>query len=116
MTPRTPDVAAPRAAAPWMNVAVLALLAVGAAPAHAQEIVSHPDQLQYPSFTYVAPQASKYRVKLSNGMVAYLVPDRGTPLVTVNVLMRLGPQLDPAGKEGLAAMTANLLTRSGDAP
>ena len=115
MTPRTPDVAAPRAAAPWMNVAVLALLAVGAAPAHAQEIVSHPDQLQYPSFTYVAPQASKYRVKLSNGMVAYLVPDRGTPLVTVNVLMRLGPQLDPAGKEGLAAMTANLLTRSGDA-
>jgi hypothetical protein len=29
--------------------------------------------------------------------------------------MRCGPQLDPPGKEGLAAMCANLLTRSGTA-
>ena len=29
--------------------------------------------------------------------------------------MRMGPQLDPPGKEGLAAMCANLLTRSGTA-
>jgi zinc protease len=94
---------------------VLAILAACAPAARAQEIVSHPDQLQFPSYTYVAPQASKYRVKLANGMIAYLVPDRTTPLVTVHVLMRLGPQLDPAGKEGLAAMTANLLTRSGTA-
>jgi zinc protease len=91
----------------------LALLGACALAASAQEIVSHPDQLQFPSYTYMAPQASKYRVKLSNGMIAYLVPDRGTPLVTVNVLMRLGPQLDPPGKEGTAAMCANLLTRSG---
>ena len=48
-------------------------------------------------------------------MIAYLVPDRTTPLVTVNVLMRCGPQLDPQGKEGLAAMCANLVTRGGTA-
>src|SRR5262249_15648510 len=84
-----------------------------APPASAQEIVSHPDQLRFPSFTYMPPKASQYRVKLSNGMIAYLVPDRTTPLVSVHVLMRLGPQLDPAGKEGLAALCGNLLTRSG---
>lgn len=93
---------------------VLCLALVFAVPA-AAEPVSHPDQLKYPAFTYVPPKAADYRVKLSNGMVAYLVPDRTTPLVTVHVLMRCGPQLDPAGKEGLAAMCANLLTRSGTA-
>jgi zinc protease len=84
-----------------------------AAPAAAQISAAHPDQLQYPAFTYVPPKAAQYRVKLANGMVAYLVPDRTTQLVTVHVLMRCGPQLDPAGKEGLAAMCANLITRSG---
>ena len=59
------------------------------------------------------PKAATYRTKLANGSVAYLVPDRTTPLVTIHVLMRMGPQLDPAGKEGLAAMCGNLLTRSG---
>jgi zinc protease len=94
---------------------VLMSLASATQPADAQEIVSHPDRLNYPSFTYVPPKAAQYRVKLSNGMIAYLVPDRTTPLVTVNVLMRIGPQLDPPGKEGLAGMCANLLTRSGTA-
>lgn len=92
----------------------LAALVTVAAPARAQG-PAHPSQLQYPAFRYVPPKAAPYRVKLSNGMIAYLVPDRGTPLVNVAVLMRLGPQLDPAGKEGLAAMCANLLTRSGTA-
>ena len=31
-------------------------------------------------------------------MVAYLVPDRDSPLVTVTVIMRIGPDLDPAGQ------------------
>jgi len=115
MTPTTFETAPPRAAAPMAACAAVVLLAALATPAPAQEIVSHPDQLQFPSYTYAPPQASKYRVKLANGMIAYLVPDRTTPLVTVHVLMRLGPQLDPSGKEGLAAMCANLLTRSGTA-
>jgi len=97
-------------------VTAAVLLALAApAPARAQEIVSHPDKLSFPAFTYTPPMASQYRVKLSNGMIAYLVPDRTTPLVTVAVILRLGPQLDPPGREGLAAMTANLLTRSGTA-
>lgn len=94
---------------------VLALLLTVAVPVAAQSLAAHPDQLKYPSFTYVPPQAAQYRVKLANGMVAYLVPDRTTQLVSVHVLMRCGPQLDPPGKEGLAAMCTNLLTRSGTA-
>ncbi len=93
--------------------ALFAALAL-AAPVAAQP-AAHPDKLQYPAFTYVPPRAADYRVKLSNGMIAYLVPDRSTPLITVHALMRCGPQLDPAGKEGLASMCANLLTRSGTA-
>ena len=121
MTPIVLDAATPPAVAPRAAAALLWLAACGpvlgalAPPATAQEIVSHPDQLQFPSYTYVPPQAAKYRVKLGNGMIAYLVPDRTTPLVTVHVLMRMGPQLDPPGKEGLSAMCANLLTRSGTA-
>lgn len=85
-----------------------------AAPALAQA-PAHPDQLKFPPFTYVPPKAATYRTKLANGTVAYLVPDRTTPLITIHVLMRMGPQLDPPGKEGLAAMCGNLLTRSGTA-
>ena len=48
-------------------------------------------------------------------MPAYVVPDRTIPMTTVSVIMRVGPDLDPPGKEGLAATTAYLLTRSGTA-
>lgn len=78
-------------------------------------IVLHPDQLTYRPLTYQPPRAAEYRVKLKNGVVAYLVPDRTLPLVTVNVLMRIGPDLDPPGKEGLAGTAMHLLTRSGTA-
>jgi len=106
-----------RIRAPWgvLVGGVAVVLALVTAPAAAESLVPHPDQLKFPSFTYVPPKAAQYRVKLSNGMVAYLVPDRTNPLVTVHVLMRCGPQLDPPGKEGLAAMCANLVTRSGTA-
>ncbi|HEV2106067.1 MAG TPA: pitrilysin family protein [Candidatus Eisenbacteria bacterium] len=97
--------------------AALALLALAApAPrARAADIVAHPDQLRFPPADYVPPRAADHRVRLANGLVAYLVPDPTTPLVTVSVLMRVGPQLDPPGREGLAAMTLHLLTRSGTA-
>ena len=78
-------------------------------------IAAHPDQLQYRPLSYQPPRAAEYRVKLKNGVIAYLVPDRSLKLVTVNVLMRIAPDLDPAGKEGLAGTAMHLLTRSGTA-
>jgi zinc protease len=81
--------------------------------ARAADLPARPDQLKYPPLNYTAPKAADYRVTLPGGMVAYLVPDRDLALVTVHVLMRIGPDLDPPGKEGLAALMVNQLTRGG---
>jgi zinc protease len=89
-----------------------ALMAPGALAA---DVPAKPDQLQFPALQYDPPQASDHRVTLANGVVAYLVPDKALPMVTVHVLMRIGPDLDPAGKEGLAQGVVHLLTRSGTA-
>lgn len=93
-------------------LAIAALLPLLAAPA-AGQIPDRPEGLKFPDLKYDPPRAADYRVALDNGMVAYLVPDRGLPLVTVNVLMRLGPDCDPAGKEGLGAIMVEQLTRGG---
>lgn len=85
-----------------------------AVSAHAQGTPpARPEQLTYPPLQYAAPKAADFRVKLANGMVAYLVPDRTQPLVQIHVLMRIGPDLDPAGKEGLADLMVHQLTRGG---
>ncbi len=95
-------------------LALLLLAALAAAPpAAAADLPARPEQLTYPPLKYVPPKAADYRVKLANGMAAYLAPDHAVPLVTVTVLTRVGPDLDPAGKEGLAATLMHLLTRSG---
>jgi zinc protease len=100
-----------RTTAVW--IAASAALAVAPAMAADGGIPARPDELKYPGLSYEAPKAATYRAKLKNGMVAYLVPDRSLPLVSVNVIMRLGGDMDPAGKEGLASLTTYLLTRSG---
>ena len=88
---------------------------LGAPAAHAQGagIPARPEQIQFPPLRYEPPRAAPYRVKLKNGMIAYLVQDRTLPLVNVHVLMRLGPDLDLVGKEGLASSMVYLLTRGG---
>ena len=88
---------------------------LAAAPVAAAAPPDRPEGLQYPKLDFKPPRAADYRVKLANGMAAYLVPDRALPLVTVTVLMRVGPDLDPEGQEGLAATAMHLLTRSGTA-
>lgn len=112
---RSPALRASRVAPALLGGAWLAALALAAAPAFGAEadIVAHPDQLKFRPLAYEPPKAADHRVKLAGGLVAYLAPDRSLPLVTINVLMRIGPDLDPAGKEGLAAMTMNLITRGG---
>ena len=99
------------------GLAALALAATVVSPlapvGRAADIAARPEQLTFPPLTFNPPRAADDRVTLGNGIVAYLVPDRELPLVTVNVLMRIGPDLDPQGKEGLAGTMVNLLTRGG---
>lgn len=107
------------AAALALGTAALVLAAALVSPGPAAQaapgspIPARPEQLQYPALKYTPPDPAQYRVRLGNGMPAYMVPDKTVPLITVAVLMRIGPDLDPPGKEGLAAMAMNLLTRSG---
>jgi len=92
----------------------VALLAVAAVPtAQADSIPNRPEQLKYPKLSFEPPDAAKFRVTLKSGPVAYVVPDRELPLVSISILVRAGEYLDPAGKEGLAGITGYLLARGG---
>ncbi len=81
--------------------------------ASASSIPARPEGLVFPPLTYEPPRAADYRVEIPGGMVAYMVPERSIPLVTVQILTRTGQDLDPPGEEGLADLAMYLLTRSG---
>ena len=79
------------------------------------EIPDRPEKLSYPPLTYEPPNPTEFRTPLKAGPVAYIVPDRELPLVTVSVLVRVGSYLDPEEKLGLADFTGFLLARGGTA-
>jgi predicted Zn-dependent peptidase len=81
--------------------------------AQTQQIPGHPRELKYTTLTYTPPKREQYRHVLSNGVVAYLVEDHDLPLVNVSTLVHTGSYLDPAGKEGLAALTASQMRVGG---
>ena len=55
------------------------------------------------------------RVTLANGLRLILVPRHDIPLVAFNLLLRGGAQLDPPGRDGTAALAADLLTHGAGA-
>ena len=76
-------------------VALIALMA--SAPARAQE-----GTLKLPPFK---------KVKLQNGLTVLLMEQKEVPLVSFSLIVKSGAVADPAGKEGLAALTAGLLRK-----
>ena len=90
----------------------LALVASAQTPS---PIPARPEALKFPALNYEPPDPREHRVVLKSGPVAYVVPDRELPLVTVSILVRSGAYLDPAGQEGLASFTGALLVRGGTA-
>lgn len=48
---------------------------------------------------------------LANGLRVYVVADREQPAITARLVLDAGAAHDPAGKPGVAEMTANLLTQ-----
>lgn len=84
------------------KIAVYALAAAVAlallpAPARAQEAA-----LRLPPFK---------RVKLRNGMTVLLMEQREVPIVSFNFIVKAGSVADPAGREGVASLTADLLRK-----
>ncbi len=96
-------------------LAILATAASAAAPAAAQQaaIPDQPDKLVFAPIVYTPPSAKDYRVVLKNGMVVYIAEDATLPLVNIELTLRTGSYLEPAGKEGLAAFTGSQIRRGG---
>jgi zinc protease len=54
-------------------------------------------------------QSLPQELRLANGLVVLLLPDRSTPTVTLSGHMRAGTEFDSAAKAGLASLTAENL-------
>jgi zinc protease len=108
-----------RPAAVWNCFILLGCLAAGPLAfgqvAKPSAIPPHPRDLKFLPLQFTSPKPSAYRQVLSNGVVGFFVEDHDLPLVNVSILIRAGTYLDPAGKEGLAAATANQLRSGGTA-
>lgn len=84
---------------------VLLVLATLAGASAAPDRTGPPQPGSPPSL--VMPEILKRQ--LSNGIPVWIVTRREVPLATVSLLMRAGASEDPAGKDGLASFTADLL-------
>ena len=100
-----------RAIAPLLLVFVCG----SASHAPAQPIPAHPNDLVFAGLTFDPPDAASHRHELSNGVVAFVVPDHELPLVTISVTIRTGTYLVPMGKAGLASLTGSQLRSGGTA-
>jgi zinc protease len=98
---------------PRSATAALLLALLPAAPAAAQAIPGHPDQLVFQPLAYEPPVAKAHRVVLRSGMVVYIAEDRALPLVNIALTVRVGSWLEPEGKEGLAGLTGSQMRRGG---
>ena len=88
-----------------------------AAPAFAQTpgdaIPAHPGDLVFEPLQFDPPDQAAHRHVLSNGVVAFVVPDHALPLVTVSVIVRAGSWLEPPDKVGLASLTGGQMRAGG---
>lgn len=92
-----------------MNLLVIALAALllvpAAASAQGKDKPKQP-KLGPPPTLKVAPVQ---HFKLSNGLAVSLIEKHDVPLVQIELVVRAGTAMDPAGKNGLASMTAAML-------
>src|SRR5262249_3370694 len=58
-----------------------------------------------------AAPAATVRAKLADGLSVILVPNSRLPLVDFRLVARAGAVNDPPGREGVASLTADLLTQ-----
>ncbi|MGE0639649.1 MAG: M16 family metallopeptidase [Thermoanaerobaculia bacterium] len=81
----------------------------------AQSIPERPEELAYGPLRFEVPDASGFRHELPGGIVAYVVPDRSLPLVSVVLHLRTGAFRESAAQPGVASMTASLMRVGGTA-
>jgi zinc protease len=96
-----------------LKLTILLFMFIGilATPAAAVTNLPSPDKLRYPALQFNLPEAQ--RVVLENGIILYILEDHELPLVTINALIKTGTMYDPAGKEGVAELTAYVMKTGG---
>ncbi|MBA3297332.1 MAG: insulinase family protein [Acidobacteria bacterium] len=72
-------------------------------------------QLKFSETGFTPPSPAKYRHTLPNGIRSFVVPEPLLPMAQMTVLIDAPALADPAGKEGLASLLANILRRTGTA-
>ncbi|BDU78183.1 M16 family metallopeptidase [Mesoterricola sediminis] len=92
---------------------ILLSLAAGLA-LQAQAIPPRPEAIAFKPLAFSVPKAGAFKADLSNGIPVYIAeePD-GLPFVRIRVFIKGGAYLDPAGKEGLAALAGAQLRAGG---
>lgn len=83
----------------------------GAEPAEVRP--SDPRTMTFPIEPFTPPKAE--RVKLSNGIILYLLEDHELPIVNLTAMIRTGSLYDPPGKIGLAELTGTVMRTGGTA-
>ena len=92
---------------------ILALLALGlAGSASAQQKKRGFETLQFPEIGKIQMPAVE-KAQTANGIRLRLIRNERTPLVKMQILLKGGSVFDPAGKTGLADVTAQLLRIGG---
>nr|MCS5626632.1 insulinase family protein [Planctomycetota bacterium] len=91
---------------------ILPTTACAAAPG-GPDIASHPTELKFSELSFTPPEAAKARSVLSNGTPVYVVEDPSLPLVDLQVMIRVGAYLVPAGKEGIAGAVGSQIRAAG---
>jgi predicted Zn-dependent peptidase len=94
-----------------LRQSLLLIVCVGAISGSAAVAQQKPDRTAPPKPG--APPALKLpavqKHKLSNGLAVWIVEQHEVPLVQLNLIVRAGSAVDPAGKFGVASMTAAML-------
>ena len=100
----------------WISMILLSSLLPASACAGGpgdSKIVAHPSKLAFPQLVFTPPKAAGVRSVLSNGTPVYVVEDPSLPLVDLQVMVRTGAYLEPAGKEGVAGAVGSQMRAAG---
>jgi predicted Zn-dependent peptidase len=87
------------------------LIFPGPLPAAETSNYINPDELVYRPLSFQPPQGE--RITLDNGITLHIMEDRELPLIRISMAVRTGSAYDPAGKEGLAELTADVMRTGG---
>ncbi len=74
-------------------------------------LFTNPDRLSSQALRFSPPEAQ--RLVLENGIILYILEDHELPLVNISTVVRTGSVNDPAGKEGLAELTGEVMRTGG---